>query len=381
MNNFIFKNPTKLIFGKGMIAELKNELPVDKRILITFGSGSVKKNGIYQQVVEALKGRNFVEFWGIEPNPSIETLRKAISLGKEKKIDFILAVGGGSVIDGSKLVSAGLLYEGDAWDLVKKGELVTTTVPLASVLTLPATGSEMNKTAVISSLATKEKFPFLSNYPVFSILDPEVTYSLPSFQIACGLVDTFIHIMEQYMTTTNQSQIMDRWAEGLIQTLVGIAPEITAKNRNYSLMSDFMLTSTLALNGFISLGVTQDWATHRIGHELTALHGMTHAATLAIVFPGTLRVMAQKKQAKILQFGERIWNITEGSAEKRVEKTIQKIEEFFRNAGLSTHLSEENIGDDTINEICRRFEVRNVKLGEDGDIDSSVIRKILVSCK
>lgn len=381
MNNFIFRNPTKLIFGRGTIATLRTELPSDKRIMVTFGGGSVKENGIYQQVKIALKGRDFTEFWGIESNPNIETLRSAINSGKEKKIDFILAVGGGSVIDGSKLIAAGLLSNGDAWDLVTKGEVVTATVPLGTVLTLPATGSEMNRAAVISCLETREKFAFYSNYPVFSILDPEVTYSLPPYQFACGIVDSFIHIMEQYMTTTNQSMVMDRWAEGLILNLIDIAPAITSGSRKYSLMSEFMLTATLALNGFISMGVTQDWATHRIGHELTALHGLAHAATLAIVFPGTLRIMAHKKQGKILQFGERIWNISEGTSEERVELTIRKIEDFFRSAGLPTRLGDENIGDSTIEEIYRRFAERKTRLGEDGDIDADTIKKILLKCK
>lgn len=380
MNNFKFQNPTRLIFGKGMIAELSKAIPAGKRIMITFGGGSVKKNGVYDQVIKALEGREYVEFWGIEPNPSIETLRKAISLGKEKNVDFLLAVGGGSVLDGTKLISAGLLYDGDAWDLVKRGASKDT-IPMGAVLTLPATGSEMNSGAVISRHETKEKYPFYSNFPVFSILDPETTFTLPAHQIACGLADTFVHVMEQYMTTTGQSRLMDRWAESILSTVIEIAPKIKANQQDYNVMADFMLSATMALNGFIAMGVSQDWATHMIGHELTALHGLTHGATLVIVFPGTLRTLRQQKQDKILQYGERVWGITEGSIDERVDQAIQKTEEFFRSLGLSTRLGEENIGDETITEIERRFNAANVAYGDAGNVTGAVARQILENCK
>lgn len=380
MNNFIFQNPTRLIFGKGMIAELSKAIPADKRIMITFGGGSVKKNGVYDQVIKALEGREYVEFWGIEPNPAIETLRKAIELGKEKQVDFLLAVGGGSVLDGTKLISAGLCYEGDAWELVKKGAYYRT-VPMGTVLTLPATGSEMNNGAVISRHETREKYPFYSNYPVFSILDPETTFTLPPHQIACGLADTFVHVMEQYMTTTGQSRLMDRWAESILSTLIDIAPQIRKNQHDYNLMADFMLSATMALNGFIALGVTQDWATHMIGHELTALHGLTHGATLAIVFNGTLRTLRLQKHDKILQYGERVWGITQGSEDERIDRTIQKTESFFRNLGLSTRLSEENIGEETIREIEHRFNERHATYGEAGNVNGTVAREILEKCK
>ncbi len=380
MNNFIFQNPTRLIFGKGMIAELSRAIPTDKRIMITFGGGSVKKNGVYKQVIQALKGHNYVEFWGIEPNPAIETLRKAIILGKEKKVDFLLAVGGGSVLDGTKLISAGLKYDGDAWELVRKGAY-SDTVPMGAVLTLPATGSEMNKGAVISRHETQEKYAFYGNYPVFSILDPETTFTLPPYQVACGLSDTFVHVMEQYLTTPGQSRLMDRWAEGILSTLIEIAPRIRENQHNYDLMADFMLSATMGLNGFIAMGVTQDWATHMIGHELTALHGLTHGATLAIVFNGTLRTLRKQKYGKILQYGERVWGITQGSDDERIDLTIEKTEEFFRSLGLSTHLSEENIGEETIQEIERRFNERGVAFGEAQNVTGSVAREILHNCK
>ena len=379
MDNFIFHHPVKLIMGHGMTARLSKEIPADKRVMITFGGGSVKKNGVYDQVKEALKNHFTVEFWGIEPNPSIETLRKAIALGKEEKVDYLLAVGGGSVIDGTKLISAGLLYDGDAWDLVLAGRPVTNTVPLATVLTLPATGSEMNSGAVISRHETKEKYPFYSNYPLFSILDPEVTFTLPPHQVACGIADTFVHVMEQYMTTPGQSRVMDRWAEGILQTLMEIAPKIRENQHDYQLMADFMLSATMALNGFIAMGVSQDWATHMIGHELTALHGLKHGHTLVIVFPATLRVLRKVKGDKILQYGERVLGITSGTRDERIDETIRRTEEFFRSLGLTTRLSEEGIGMETIDEIERRFNERGVKYGENENVTGAVAKEILKS--
>ncbi len=379
MNNFVYHNPTKLVFGKGQIARLAELIPAEKHVMITFGGGSVKRNGVYEQVVNALAGRDFVEFWGIEPNPSVETLRKAIALGKEHKVDFLLAVGGGSVIDGTKLISAGLLYDGDAWDLVLKGSY-NKTVPLATVLTMSATGSEMNNGAVISRYETKEKYAFYSNYPVFSILDPETLFSLPKRQIACGLADTFVHVLEQYMTTTGQSRLMDRWSEGILHTVVETAPQALSDKPDYDTMSEYMLSATLALNDMIRMGVSQDWATHMIGHELTALHGLTHGATLAIVINGTLRVLRDQKYAKLLQYGERIWGITGGSEEERIDRTIARTEEFFRSLGLSTHLAEEGIGEATIAEVERRFNAQGVHYGEAGNVDGAMARRILEAC-
>lgn len=380
MENFIFQNPTKLIFGKGMIARLAKEIPANKRILVTFGGGSVKKNGVYDQVKEALKGFEVIEFWGIEANPKIETLREAIRLGKENQVDYLLAVGGGSVVDGTKLIAAGLLYDGDAWDLVLKGS-AKEALPLATVLTLPATGSEMNSGAVISCKATAEKYPFYSNYPVFSILDPTVTFTLPQYQVACGIADTFVHVMEQYMTTPEQSRLMDRWAEGILHTLIEIAPSVMHNQNDYQMMSEFMLSATMGLNGFIAMGVRQDWATHMIGHELTALHGLTHGATLAIVLPGLLRVLMQKKLAKLVQYGERIWNITIGTDEEKAAEAIAQTEAFFRSLGLPTRLGDEKIGEDTIREIERRFNERNAAYGEDQDVTGAVARQVLENCR
>jgi len=247
-------------------------------------------------------------------------------------------------------------------------------------MTVPATGSEMNRGAVITREETKEKFSFNGDYPQFSILDPEVTYSLSEHQIACGMADAYTHVLEQYLTTPGQSRIMDRWAEGLLLSIIEIAPQIRANSKDYDLMADYMLAATLALNDFIRMGITEDWATHQIGHELTALHGLTHGHTLAIVMPGLLRVMKKQKQAKLLQYGERIFGITEGSEEERVGKTIEKTEEFYRSLGLTTRLSEEGIGNETIETIALRFNERNVAFGENRNVTGDVTREILKSC-
>ncbi len=379
MKNFIFQNPTKLVFGKGEIARLSELLPDDKKLMVTYGGGSVTRNGIYDQVKTALKGHNYIEFWGIEPNPRVETLRKAVQMGKENHIDYLLAVGGGSVLDGTKLIAAGIATNEDAWDIVLSG-VANKQIPFASVMTVPATGSEMNGGAVITREETKEKYSFGGDYPQFSILDPEVTYSLSEHQIACGLADAYTHVLEQYMTTPGQSRIMDRWAEGVLLSILEIAPKIKANPRDYDLMADYMLAATLALNDFIRMGITQDWATHQIGHELTALHGTTHGHSLAIVMPGLLRVLKDQKKAKLLQYGERIFGITEGSEDERTDRAIEKTEAFYRSLGLTTRLSEEGIGKETIETIVRRFNERGVAFGENHNVNGDVARKILERC-
>jgi NADP-dependent alcohol dehydrogenase len=379
-NNFQFQNPTKLIFGKGTIAQLAQELPKNERILVTYGSGSVKQNGVYEQVCRALQGFNYIEFWGIDPNPTVETLRKAIALGKEEKITYILAVGGGSVIDGSKLISSAIPYDGDAWDLVLKPSKIGKMIPFASVLTLPATGSEMNCGAVISNAAKQEKYAFYSSYPQFSILDPTTTFSLPDFQIACGIADTFIHVLEQYLTVTEESPLMDRWSEGILQTLIELVPKVKADKTNYEAMAEFMLCATMALNGFTAMGVTEDWATHLIGHEITALHGITHGQTLVVVLLGVMQVLREQKKAKLLQFGTRVFNIFEGTDEQRIDKTIAACETFFRSIGLATKLHELHIGNETITIIKERFLQRGARLGECGNIDGKITEEILKEC-
>lgn len=378
MFNFVFQNTTKLVFGKGEIAKLETLIPKDKKVLITFGGGSVKRNGVYDQVKEALKNHHIVEFWGIEPNPAVETLRKAVKLGLEEKVDMLLAVGGGSVLDGTKLIAAAIAQpDKDAWAIVKSGS-AGQQIPFASVITLPATGSEMNNGAVISCHETKEKFAFRGDYPAFSILDPETTYSLPKHQIACSLADIVVHCFEQYMTTTGQNRVLDRWAEGVIATAMEIAPLIQADQHNYELMSDYMFSATMALNNFIRMGITQDWSTHQIGHELTALCGVTHGESLAIVYPGTIDVLREQKKGKLLQFGSRVLDIHEGTEEERINRVIEKIEAFFKSLGLATRLSEKNIGIDVIEEIARRFNERGVHFGEAQNVTGDVARQILM---
>ncbi len=415
MKNFTFQNTTKLIFGRGMIARIAREIPENVRLMVTFGGGSgngrsdstgasfstetsgvgagripsVKRNGVYDQVVAALRelygptasaGNEWVEFWGIEANPRVETLRKAVALGKEKGVDFLLAVGGGSVADGTKLIASSIRNAADPWDIVLNGNLLGELLPMATVMTLPATGSEMNAGAVISNDATGEKFAFYSRNPVFSVLDPETTFSLPDEQIAYGICDTFVHVMEQYMTTAGQSPLMDRWAEGILKTLIDTAPRIHQDKRDYDAMADFMLSATMGLNGFIAMGVSQDWATHMIGHELTAIEGISHGQTLAIILPALLAVMRDQKLDKLVQYGERVWKINRGSNEERADKAIMQTETFFRSLGLATRLCELNVGEETVREIERRFAERGTVLGEGRNIDSRTVAEIVRRC-
>lgn len=377
MNNFIFQNPTKLIFGKGQIARLSKELPKGSKILVTFGGGSVKKNGVYEQVTAALEGFDYQEFWGIEPNPKVETLRKAVEICKRDGVDFLLAVGGGSVLDGTKLIAAAAVVDTDAWELVCNPKLYGGTLPFASVMTLPATGSEMNRGAVISNIATGEKYAFYNTYPQFSILDPQTTFSLPPYQVACGLADTFVHVMEQYLTATDIAPLMDRWAEGVLQTIIEVAPKVRADQTDYDAMATYMLSATMGLNGFIAMGVPQDWATHMIGHEITALTALTHGHSLVVVLPAVMDVMREQKGDKILQYGQRVWGITEGSYDERIDKTIAATEEFFRSLGLQTRLSELNIGKEVAEQIVLRFKERGTLLGENSNIDYLTVEKIL----
>lgn len=377
MNNFIFKNPTKLIFGKGQISRLAKEIPTNAKVMITFGGGSIFKNGIYDQVKKALSGHVCVEFGGIEPNPEYATLCKAVEVAKAEGVDFLLAVGGGSVIDGTKFIATALKYNSDPWDFLLNPALAVDAMPLASVLTLPATGSEMNNGAVVSRRERNEKFAFHNPkaYPVFSILDPEACFSLPKKQIANGIIDTFAHTLEQYLTINEHNQIMDRWAESVLLTLIDIAPKIMSENASYDDMANFMISATMGLNGFIAMGVTQDWATHMIGHELTALHGLDHGVTLAIVYPALMSIMKENKAEKLAQYATRVWGTND------VDKAIELTEKFFRSLGVMTRLNEHNIGDDTINEIVERFTTRQWAVGENGIVTPQKVQMILTKAK
>lgn len=386
MNNFNFYNPVRILFGKGKIAEIGKHIPENARIMITYGGGSIKKNGVYDQVKAALKGKNVVEFGGIEANPRYETLMKAVEKVKAEKVDFLLAVGGGSVLDGTKFIAAAVYYEGEsAWDILARMKPIHKAMPLAAVLTLAATGSEMNSGGVVTRAETQEKLAFGSPllYPQFSVLDPEITFSLPPRQVANGIVDAFVHVMEQYLTYPVNSPVQDRFAEGILLTLIEEGPKaIDNPEPEYENRANLMWAATMALNGQLSLGVQTDWATHMIGHELTAYHGIDHAVTLAIVLPGVMRLLKEKRSKKLLQYAERVWNLTEGSDEDRIEKAIQHTEKFFREVGIDIRLGEHNVGQETIDRIIDRFNSRRMtSIGNQKDISIEDVRLVLEDVK
>jgi len=383
MQNFEFYNPVNIVFGKGQIKKLNSLIQAGTKILLAYGGGSIFKNGIYEQVKTALKGYEIIEFGGIEPNPHYETLMKAAEIVKKEQIGFILAVGGGSVLDGVKFIAAAACWEGaDPWDFLAQRAILTVTkaTPLGSVITLPATGSEMNGTSVVTRFATREKLAFGSNavMPKFSILDPTVVFSLPEKQVANGVVDAFVHVIEQYLTYPVNSPIQDRFAESILVTLIEEGPKVLADRNDYEAAANFMWAATMALNGLIGTGVPQDWATHMIGHELTAFHNIDHARTLAIVLPGIMRVKMENKREKLLQFGERVWKITSGTPEERIDDTINRTVQFFESFGIPTKLSAYGIGADFIPVVCDRFTQRGFTgIGERGDLTVKQIGEVL----
>ncbi len=343
MNNFEFKNPTKIIFGKDKIANLAKEIPANAKILMLYGGGSIKSNGIYEQAKKAISAFEVVEFGGIPANPEYAVLLEALQIIKAQKITFLLAIGGGSVIDGTKFLSAAAVYEGETpWEILTGGKPILKGMPFGAVLTLPATGSEMNSGFVLTRKETKEKLasggPAL--YPQFSILDPQVVSSIPQKQIANGLADAFTHVLEQYMTYPSDSLLQDRFAESILQTLVEVAPAILKNASDYNAASNFMWSCTMALNGLIGQGVPQDWAVHMMGHELTALFGIDHARTLAIIAPSHYRYNIETKKEKLAQYAERVWGVTEGTTEEKAKAGIDKTEDFFHSLGIKTKLSE-----------------------------------------
>ncbi|MCP9612037.1 iron-containing alcohol dehydrogenase [Coprobacter tertius] len=379
MENFTFQNPTRLIFGKGSIEQLNSEITPEKRIMVCFGGGSAKKNGVYEQVKQALSGHFTVEFWGIEPNPDYDTVMKAVALARENNIDFLLAVGGGSVIDATKFIAHAIPYKGeDAWQLAIHNDLIKESTPLGVILTLPATGSEMNHRGVLSRRKTKEKVSFISpfSFPKFAILDPVVTFTLPEKQLTNGVVDSFMHIMEQYMTSTGNSVLMDRWAEGVLLSLIELGPKVLADKTDYDTMANFMLCATMALNGFTGMGVPQDWATHRIGYELTILYGLDHAETLAVVYPALLKILKNQKMEKLAQYAERVWGIQSGSITEKADLAIQLTEGFFRKMGMKTHMKEYGIPPEAIDIIYNRLKKNGAVYGENKNVDAEMARKI-----
>ena len=380
MQNFDFYNPTHIVFGQGRIADLNKLVPADAHVLVLTGGESARKNGTLGEVLAALGERKVSEFSGIEPNPSYETLMKAVEQIKRDKIDFLLAVGGGSVIDGTKFIAAAALYDGDAQEILFTfGRKISRAFPLGSVLTLPATGSEMNSGGVVTIKSIGAKLPFGSRllYPVFSVLDPTKTNTLPQRQLANGVVDAFVHTMEQYMTYPADGHIQDRFAEGILLTLIEHGPKAVAST-DYSERATLMWTATLALNGLIGAGVPQDWSTHMIGHELTAKYNIDHARTLAIVLPAMLTVRRDAKRGKLLQYADRVWGLRDGTDDERIDAAIARTRDFFESLGLPTRLSAYDVGTDGIAAILDQLkEHKMVALGEHKAVDLSVSRTVL----
>jgi len=384
MTNFDLYNPTNYIFGKGQITKLAELVPANTKVLLAYGGGSIFKNGIYDQVKSALPGFEVVEFGGIEPNPRFETLMKAVEIIRNEKINFILAVGGGSVIDGVKFISGAVNFEGDAIEILKKRVLfkdVSKVIPFGTVLTLPATGSEMNSGAVVTIEATQEKLTLGGSalFPKFSICDPSVVASLPKRQLENGVVDAFTHVMEQYLTYPHDALLQDRIAESILQTLIEIGPDVVQNPSDYKLASNFMWCATMALNGLIQKGVPSDWATHMIGHELTALYEIDHARTLAIIGPNLYRTMFETKKEKLAQYDERVWNVKGNSVEEKATQAIEKTVEFLHKMGMETKLS--NYTKDyykAADFIVNRFEERGWKaMGEKQNITLEKVKQIV----
>lgn len=382
MNNFMLHTPTKVLFGEGQIAALRDQIPSDARVLITYGGGSVLRTGVLARIREALSGMTLFEFGGIEPNPSYETLMGAVALARTERIDFLLAVGGGSVLDGTKFIAAAAPYaaDKDPWHILETvGGEVQGAIPLGAVLTLPATGSEMNMGAVITRKSTGDKQHFFSPFviPRFAVLDPVLTYTLPARQVANGVVDAFVHVIEQYITYPVDAKVQDRFAEGLLLTLLEEGPKALAEPDNYAVRANIMWSATLALNGLIGAGVPHDWSTHMLGHELTARHGLDHAQTLAVVLPVMLDAQRDSKRAKLLQYAERVWDLHGGSEAERIDGAIAATRAFFEHMGVPTRLRDYGIEQPDIETMLAKLEARGyTALGEQGKVTLALSRHI-----
>ncbi|MCF5884585.1 iron-containing alcohol dehydrogenase [Aeromonas veronii] len=379
MYNFQYANPTRICFGEGQIASLSELLPPGSRLLVLYGGGSIKQNGVYEQLTRALEGVTWQEFSGIGANPRYELLMEAVAQVKRERIDFLLAVGGGSVVDGTKFVAAVACYEGDdPWDICGKQASVHKALPMGCVLTLPATGSESNPTSVVSRGDVKISFRSPLVQPQFAVLDPTTTYSLPPRQTGNGVVDAFVHIAEQYLTFPVGGEVQDRLAEGLLQVLVENGPKALAEPTNYQVRANLMWAASLALNGLIGCGVPQDWASHAIGHQLTALYGLDHGQSLAVVLPSLLRERASQKQDKLAQFAERVWHSTREDKALRIEEAIIRTEQFFQKMGLGTRLADYGLSESCIPAVCSNLKrVGRTALGEQQDIDPDRVARIL----
>lgn len=379
MNNFEFANPVKVVFGKGTIGRLSALIPASSKVLMVYGGGSIRKNGVYEQVAEALKGFEWAEFSGIEPNPRYETCMQAVERIRREGFDFLLAVGGGSVIDATKFMAVAARFEGEPWDIFTKGAEIREALPLGVVLTLAATGSEMNERAVISRQATMEKLNFAHPlvFPRFAVLDPEVTYSLPPRQVANGVVDSFIHVVEQYLTYPVNAKVQDAFSEGLLKVIYDEGLKVLDHPRDYDIRANLMWAATNALNVWIGQGVPQDWSSHRMGYALTARFGLDHAQTLAILLPGVMTYMFREKQAKLARMGEVVFGLIEGTEEEKARQTIALTEDFFRRMGLKTRLSECGIGENDLDALAAPIDRLGWHLGEHRNIDSRVAREIM----
>jgi len=375
---FSYLNATQIHFGKGKIASIAASIPIDQKVLVIYGGGSIKRNGVYQQVVKALENHSWLEFSGVEPNPTLETLDKAVYIAKKEAVQYILAVGGGSVIDGSKYVAAAALYEGEGWDIFLGKHRVKSALPLGVVLTLPATGSESNSGAVVTRGETNEKLPFFSPavQPKFAVMDPDVMKTLPEHQLINGIVDAWVHVCEQYITRPVGALVQDGYAETLLKSLISIATNYDERDDD-TWRANLMWTANQALNGLIGSGVPQDWATHMIGHELTALYGVDHARSLAIVHPALLRNQFEAKREKLEQMGRNVFGLA--STDELAEKTIQEIEAFYHRLNVATQLTEHGADKaGAIDTIIARLEAHGmVKLGENQAITIDKTREIL----
>ena len=384
MLNFEYYCPTRVVFGKGSIARLPELIDRSKKVLMIYGGGSIKKNGVYDQVKQALSGYDLLEFGGIEPNPKYETCMKAVDLIKKEKVDFLLAVGGGSTLDGTKFIAVAAKYEGsDPYDILTKGAAIKEAMPLGDVITLPATGSEMNYNAVISRLSTNEKLAFADEkiYPRFSIIDPSVTMSLPEKQTVNGIVDTFVHTMELYCTYDVDTPLQDMWALGLLKTLIVQAPKVLANPEDYNARANIFWCATCGLNYWMALGAVQDWATHGIGHELTAFYGIDHGQSLAVVLPRLLKNQKSAKLGKLVKLGREVFDIKGKDDSETADLAIEAIERFFNSIGMKTKLSDYGIdATEAAEKIKVRFAERDTKLGERAAIDAQVSYDIVKAC-
>ena len=384
MHNFEYYNPTRIVFGEGSIPRLADLVPADARVLVLYGGGSAERNGTLAEVEAALGDRRFQRFGGIEPNPTYETLMQAVEQIRREKLDFLLAVGGGSVVDGTKFVAAAVDYPGDPWHILEtRGKQIATALPIGAVLTLPATGSEVNCAAVVTRKSLQAKLGFGNPllYPRFAVLDPVKTYTLPPRQIANGVVDAFVHVMEQYVTQPAKAAVQDRYAESLLLTLIETGPQALAHPTDYDVRANLMWAATQALHGAVGAGVPQDWATHMIGHEITALYGLDHAQTLAVVLPNLLDVRRDVKRAKLLQYADRVWGLRTGDEDARIDQAIAQTRAFFEALGVRTRLADYGIGAEAVERIVAQLEAhRMVKLGEDRAVDLALSRRVVEAC-